>query len=133
MAASSMNMLLKIPRRGAPPFLDRNGTDPENENRLLLALAFRGSGRDRDVAPEAALVVEVHDAVHLREERVVLGAADVQARLERRAALPDEDRAPGDELAGEALDAEALRVAVASVAGRARTFFVCHLSVSARP
>ena len=41
-------------------------------------------------------------------------------------ALPDEDRAAGDDVAVEPLHAQPLRVAVAAVAGTALSFFVCH-------
>ena len=59
-----------------------------------------------------------------------LPQADVQARAEAAAALAHEDRSAGDDVAVEPLHAEALRVAVAPVAGAALTFFVCHDDVS---
>ena len=52
---------------------------------------------------------EVHDAIDLGEQRVVLAQADVLAGLEARTALANEDRASRHGLAGEALDAKALR------------------------
>src|SRR5205814_947579 len=71
--------------------------------------------------------VELDEAVLQRVEGIVLADADVHARLERRAALPDQDRAGGDLLAAEFLHAEALRFAVAPVARAANSFFVRHI------
>ena len=48
------------------------------------------------------------------------------ARVEVGAALADDDLAGLDELAAEALDAEALRVGVAAVTGGTKTLLVCH-------
>ena len=47
----------------------------------------------------------------LREDRVVLAEADVQAGLEPAAALAHDDRAAGDDVAVVRFDAEPLRVA----------------------
>src|SRR5690606_2829138 len=52
--------------------------------------------------------------------------ADVVTGVELRAALADEDLARVDELAAEALDAEALGVGVAAVPGGAGTLLRCH-------
>src|SRR5699024_9399985 len=60
------------------------------------------------------------------EERVVAATADVQARVEVRAALADDDLTGADDLAAEALDTEALGVRVATVARGTRAFLVCH-------
>ena len=65
-------------------------------------------------------------AVDLREQRVVLAEADVEAGPEPAAALTHEDRSAGDDVAVEPLDAEALRIAVAPVARAALTFFCSH-------
>jgi hypothetical protein len=62
-----------------------------------------------------ATVAEADHAGDLGEEGVVLAAADIGAGLELGAALADDDGAAEDGLAGEALDAEALRVGVAAV------------------
>jgi hypothetical protein len=51
-----------------------------------------------------------------REQRVVPAPADVEARVELRPALPDQDLACVDGLSAETLDAEALGVGVATVA-----------------
>ena len=69
-----------------------------------------------DHAAVRAVVGELHAAGDLREQRVVLAAADVQAGPEPPAALADENRAAGHEVAVESLDAEPLRIAVAPVA-----------------
>src|SRR5262245_47313917 len=87
----------------------------------------RGLSRfDRDRAAETAPTLVADDAGHLGEERVVLPAAHVGARKKLRAPLPDQDGASRHVLAAERLDAEALGVRVATVAGRALSFFVCH-------
>src|ERR1051326_849404 len=72
--------------------------------------------RDRDEASTLAFVVEVHDAVDLREERVIAADADIRAGIELRSALAHDDRSAGDELSGEALHAEHFRLRVAAVA-----------------
>ena len=73
----------------------------------------------------AALRAELDRASREREQRVVATTADVGARVEVRAALADDDLARDDDLAAEALDAEALRVGVATVAsGAMRPFYV---------
>ena len=65
-----------------------------------------------------------------REQRVVAAATDAQTRVEVGAALTDDDLAGLDDLAAEALHAEALRVRVATVAGRRGALLVCHVVVS---
>ena len=64
------------------------------------------------------------------EQSVVAATADVGAGVEVGAALADDDLACADDLAAEALHAEALCVRVTTVAGGACALFVCHLSVS---
>jgi hypothetical protein len=80
----------------------------------------------RDEAPLGALVGEADDAVAQREDGEVLAEAGVAAGLELGAALADEDVAGGDDLAVEALHAEALGLAVAAVLGAADAFLVGH-------
>src|SRR5215208_5057921 len=83
-------------------------------------------GGDRDglaTAPRA----EGHRARGQGEERVVAAAADAEARVEVGAALTDDDLAGLHDLAAEALDAEALRVRVAAVAGGRSALLVCHV------
>src|SRR5215510_14001871 len=56
-------------------------------------LLGRGGRNDRDEPAVRAVVLELHGAGHLREQRVVLAEADVLARVELASALADEDRA----------------------------------------
>src|SRR5438046_7073525 len=79
--------------------------------------------------PPLVLVLELDLPVDDGEQRVVGRAADVRPGMELRAALPDDDRARGDELPGEALHAEVLGPGVAAVAGGTDTLLVCHASV----
>src|SRR5262249_46447445 len=81
---------------------------------------------DADEAAARAVVLELDDPGDLGEQRIVLAEADVLAGVEATAALADEDRAAGDEVAVVALDAEPLGVAVAPVARAALTFLMCH-------
>src|SRR5690606_8895639 len=90
----------------------------------------KSSGDDVDDLAAAARA-ELDRASGEREERVVLATADVVAGVEVRTALADDDLARVHDLATEALDAEALRVRVATVARGARTLLVCHVSSSA--
>src|SRR5207249_5797102 len=88
----------------------------------------RRSGRGGDDAHVAVVAPtsEPHVAVDLREQRVVRAESDVQARPKSRAALPDENAAARHELAAEPLDAEHLRIAVATGAGAADALLVSH-------
>ena len=87
---------------------------------------FDFDGNDADAATVRAVVLELHRAGDLGEQRVVLPEADVEARAEAATALADENRSAGDEIAIVALDAQALRVAVAPVTRAALSFFVSH-------
>ena len=72
--------------------------------------------------------VEGHDVARgERAQGVVAAPADVVSRVEVGAALADDDLAGVDGLAAEALDAQTLRVGVASVAGARCALLVCHL------
>src|SRR5690348_6462397 len=93
----------------------------------LPAPHLLGDGRgDGDEASALALVVELDHAVDFGVERVVTSHADVDARVELRAALANDDRSAGDELSREALHAEHFRLRVAAVARRSLSFFVSH-------
>src|SRR2546422_3259934 len=74
--------------------------------------------------------LEAHVSVGLGEEGVVDSDTDVEARLEARATLAHQDAPRRDELAAKSLDAEHLRVGVATVSGTADAFLVGH---EARP
>src|SRR5213594_2165403 len=80
--------------------------------------------------PLLVLVLELDLPVDHGEQRVVGRAADVRPGMELRAALPDDDRARGDELPGKAFHAEVLGPGVAAVAGGTDTLLVCHASVT---
>src|SRR5438034_4530016 len=87
------------------------------------------SGRlveDADVA-RVAPSLEADVAVDLREQGVVPAPTDVEAGLESRPPLAYQDAATADELATEALDAEHLRIRVATVAGTADALLVRHM------
>src|SRR5262249_8155283 len=83
--------------------------------------------RDADEAAALALVGVLDDAVDLRVERVVAAATDILPGVETSTALANKNRAAGNKLAGEALDAEHLRLRVAAVARRTLSFFVSHV------
>src|ERR1700687_2286920 len=116
-----MNMNWEASGRGSrPPAGGRKGRP--YDSRLL-----RDRDRlDRDRTTEATLVVVSHDSGDLREERVVLAAADVHSRYELRSALTHEDGSTRHVLPAERLDAQALGIRVAAVAGGALTLLVCH-------
>ncbi len=65
-------------------------------------------------------------AVDDGEDRVVAAEAHVGAGLPARAALADDDVAGDDGLAAGLLDAEAAAFGIATVAGRAAGFLMCH-------
>ena len=93
-------------------------------NRAGPGLGGRG-GRGIDVdAPVAAVEADV--AVGKGEKSVIATHADVIAGVELGAALADENGAGGNELAAVTFYAKALAVAVAAVACRSLTFFMCH-------
>ena len=89
--------------------------------------------RDDVDDPAAAAGAELDRAGDEREQRVVAATADAVAGVEVGAALADDDLAGVDDLAAEALDAEALGVGVATVAGGGRALLVCHGSASTSP
>src|ERR1051325_8464223 len=93
-----------------------SGTLSGCRRRLLRGRGGRGLRRvDAYELAVTPLVLELHDAVDEREQRVVLAAADVLARLPLRPALPREDVAAQHALAAELLQAEPLRFRVAPV------------------
>src|SRR5215468_1071969 len=78
--------------------------------------------------PPLAALAEAERSVALGEDRVVLADARAGTGAESRPALADDDHAGLHRLAVEQLDAEALGVRVAAVAGGAKTFLVSHLA-----
>ena len=73
------------------------------------------SGTNVDHPPAAPAVSELDHARDLREQRIVLAAAHVVARLKARAALTNQDRPAADKLAREAFDSQPLGVRVSAV------------------
>ena len=107
-------------------FVDKHGdaaSTGSGDSTAERSSAYYSSGQDRDDPAARAVVRELHGAVDLGEQRVVLAEPDVQARTEAASALAHQNRSAGHDVAVEALDAEALRVAVAPVAGAALSFF----------
>ena len=96
-------------------------------------LILRGGGFGHDVHA-AAVLVELHLAVHERKERPIAARADIFARDELAAALAHDDAARADDLAAKFFHAKPFADAVAPVADAALTFFMCHkvLSVDRR-
>src|SRR6266851_2958808 len=69
-----------------------------------------------DHSAAGAVIFEPYTSCDLREDRVVLAKARVQACTEAAAALPHDDGAPGDDVAVVGFHAQPLRVRVAAVA-----------------
>jgi len=81
---------------------------------------------DADALAVFAEVLETDSARDLGKERVILSLANIGTGMNVSAALADDDRAGGDELAGEALYAQPLAVRIAPVLGTAYAFFMSH-------
>ena len=79
-----------------------------------------------DDPPVSAVVLEPHTPGNLREDRVVLADAGVEAGPEASSALTHDDRAAADDVAVVRLDAQPLRVGVAAVSRAALSFFMSH-------
>ena len=80
---------------------------------LLLCYGDELLGRGRLDEGETALVAaiaELHGAADLGEKSVVFADADVEAGLDRCAALPNDDGAAGYKLTAERLDAQPLGI-----------------------
>src|SRR5579859_767602 len=102
--------------------------------RLGWRFGSRGCGRRRCRRHDADLLAAVG---HFLEgdlargdgvQGVVAAEAHVQARVNVGAALARDDVTRLHPLAAKLLDAQALRIAVATVAAGTRTFFMCHVS-----
>jgi hypothetical protein len=81
---------------------------------------------NRDESSRHAFIFKLNNPGNLCEERIVLADTNIQAWLEFRAALTNQYRSTGHELAGKALHSEPLGVAVAAVARASNSFFVRH-------
>ena len=68
--------------------------------------------------------LETNNALNLGEQGVVLAAADVQARMDLRAALTDKDVARRNGLTVRTLDAQALGLGITAVLGRTYALFM---------
>src|SRR5205085_4792812 len=95
----------------------------------LFADRDRALGIDTDFIALAILVLELHDAIHEGENRVVGAESDVGPRMILGAILSNDDVAGPYTLAAKALHALVLGIAVAAVARRADAFLVCHLRI----
>src|SRR5688500_14418951 len=108
-------------------FLQRTYQQPSGRRRDRLG------GIDADLLPRLRLVLELHDAIDERIDRVVRAEADVGARVPLRAALAHDDGAGAHLLAAVLLDAAVLGVRVATVARRADALLVSHGILLAQP
>src|SRR5947208_15308743 len=84
----------------------------------VAALVFRRHRMHAHAEPLLVLVLELDLPVDHGEERVGGRAADVRPGMELRAALPDDDRARGDELPAKPLHAAGLGPRRVALAGR---------------
>ncbi len=100
----------------------RNGRD-SNAQRL----GVKRFGGQQVLAGE---IIVRQRGTHFHPGVNVATTADVDAGVEVRAALTDDDLAGEDLLAAEALHAQSLSVGVTTVTGGACALFVCHLCVS---
>src|SRR5277367_3094986 len=103
--------------------------EPRFENCSRRNLILRGGGFGHDVHA-AAVLVELHLAVHERKERPIAARADIFARDKFAAALAHDDAARADDRAAKFFYAQPFADAVAPVADAALTFFMCHNLVS---
>ncbi len=70
---------------------------------------------DHHELPHRALIQELDSSRDLGKQSIVLAAANVQSRLNARAALPHDDRAARHDLPAKCLKSKPLRVRVAPV------------------
>ena len=116
----------KVQRELAYAIIDEVDSILIDEARTPLIISGRG-GKSSEMyitANRFAKTLKADDAVGEGEEGIVFADADVVARVELGAALADEDIARKHRLAVRTLHAEALRLAVAPVVGRARSLFM---------
>jgi hypothetical protein len=78
-------------------------------------LAFDFDWLDHHELAHLSLIQKLDAARDLGEERVVFATADVETRLYRCAALANDNRAAGNQLSAECLEAKPLRVRIAAV------------------
>src|SRR5262245_9176284 len=114
----------------APPSPPLTKTSISSMN-IAAGGGARGAQRSGGLLGDAdqlvvAPALEADISVGLGEQGVIDADADIDAGLESRAALADEDAARGHELAAEPLDAEPLRVGIPAVSRAADTLLVGH-------
>ncbi len=80
---------------------------------------------------QATSILKLHGARDLGKERIILADSHIQAGFELGAPLPNDDCSAVYQLAGEALDAQPLGLAISSVTGAPDSFFVCHTNLLA--
>src|SRR5690606_35616734 len=83
-------------------------------------------GLNADDASGLADLLEGHGPLNFCKERIISADADVFARAELRAALSDEDAPCQHPFAAVPFHAQTLGIAIATIAGTADAFFVCH-------
>jgi hypothetical protein len=89
-------------------------------------------GRWNDVHDFAALYAfghELHLTVHQREQCVVFADANVYTGMYLRPTLADDDAAGKDRFSAVGFDAETLGLRIATIAGAAACFLMCHCRV----
>src|SRR5262249_32197174 len=97
-----------------------------HQNSYFIDEQLLFGGLDTDELPLASTIAEVNHAGDFREQRVVLAETDVLAGFDASAALANDNRSAGDQLAAKGLHAQPLRVGIAPVFRTAKTFFMCH-------
>ena len=98
---------------------------PRREMSLASDLVCRWDRFGNDIDP-AAVFVKLHPAIDQGEKGPVPARADIEAGVEFRPALADENAARGDQLTAEFFYSQSFADAVAPVANAALTFLVCH-------
>src|SRR5687767_10463231 len=106
----------------------RLSREPFAEWRMLRGVPLIGGllRVDAHLVPGSVLVLELHDSVDQRVDGEISAKSNVAAGMPLRSALADDDVAGDDLLTAELFHAAVLRVAVASVSGRADALFMCH-------
>ena len=88
-----------------------------------LVIRNRGSGIHIHAATTE---IELHFAVHQREDRVIPAKADITTRQELRSPLANDDVSRDDSLSAKFFDAEPFALAVAAVFNTSLSFFMGH-------
>src|SRR5208282_3310447 len=102
-------------RLAASPAVSKKTGQAPPLQQITALLRFDSLGLDHHKLPHRSLVEELDASRDLGEERVVFATANVQSGLDPRAALADDNCAPGHQLSAESLKPQPLRVGVAPV------------------